>query len=72
MMIVNKSVIVKEPKKMQLYAGFGTSFDKINLVNSLQGNVLVKTKKDKIVSIGVGIDHTSTPFINGSIYWKIR
>jgi hypothetical protein len=72
MMIVNKNVIVKEPKRAQLHAGFGVSFDKVNLVNSLQGNILIKTKKDRIISIGAGIDHTATPFLNSSIYWKIR
>lgn len=72
MMIVNKTLTVREPNKWQLHAGFGASFDKINLMNGLHGDILIKTKKDKIFSIGMGIDHTSTPFVNTTIYWKIR
>ena len=72
MMIVTNKVIVKEPSKTQIHAGFGASFDKINLMNSLHGDILIKTKKDKIFSIGLGIDHTSAPFVNTTLYWKIR
>tara|TARA_B110000503_G_C7047245_1_gene370753 strand:- start:455 stop:1057 length:603 start_codon:yes stop_codon:yes gene_type:complete len=71
-MIVNKTMVVSEPKRTQLYVGLGSSFDKLNLVNGLNANILIKTKNDRAFSLGVGVDHTSTPFVSTMFYWKIR
>jgi len=69
---IKETTIVKELPKSQLYWGLGASFDKVNFVNNINTNLLYKTKCDKIYGLGGGVDINKTPFINASIYWKIK
>jgi hypothetical protein len=70
--IIKETTIVKELPKSQLYWGLGASFDRVNFVNNINTNLLYKTKCDRIYGLGGGVDINKTPFINASIYWKIK
>jgi hypothetical protein len=69
---IKETTIVKELPKMQIFWGLGASFDKVNFVNNVQTNFLIKTKCDKIYGVGAGVDINKVPFVNASIYWKIK
>ena len=73
---VHDVIVVRELPKNQLYIGGGLNFDKINLINSVYGGLLLKTKKDHIYGLNLGLStqfgESITPFIGGSMYWKIR
>ena len=56
-------------------------FNKVDVVSSIGAGALIKTKKDKIYQLGIGVvnkvgsDGTNgvlSPFINGGVYWKIK
>lgn len=69
---IKETTIVKELPKTNLYWGIGMGFDKVNYINNVNVNLMLKTKCDKVYSIGAGVNIDKTPFINTSIYWKIR
>ena len=69
---IKETTIVKELPKTNLFWGVGIGFDKVNYINNVNVNLMLKTKCDKIYSIGAGVNIDKTPFINTSIYWKIR
>ena len=69
--ITNK-VIVKELPKNQVYIGAVAGFDRVNVVNFVGPSLLLKTKKDNIYSLGVGIGTNRTISLQGGIYWKIK
>lgn len=78
--IVKETITVKDLPKNQIYIGGGIGLDKVNLFNQAKAGLLLKTKSDKIYGLSVGISNTNintlqpeiTPFLEGSIYWKIR
>ena len=67
-----ETIIVKELPKNQVYIGLSGGFDKVNVVNFIGPSLLLRTKSDKIYSIGVGYSASKTISIQGSIYWKIK
>ena len=69
---IKETTIVKELPKTQMFLGLGASFDKVNFVNNVQANFLIKTKYDKIYGVGAGVDINKVPFVNASLYWKIK
>jgi hypothetical protein len=69
---IKETTIVKELPKTKIFWGVGASFDKVNFVNNIQVNLLLNTKCDKLYNIGAGVDINKTPFVNASIYWKIK
>ena len=69
---IKETTIVKELPKTKLFCGVGASFDKVNFVNNIQVNLLLNTKCDKLYNLGAGVDINKTPFVNASIYWKIK
>lgn len=71
--IINDTKIVKELPKTQIYLGFNSQFSKPELINSVGGSILMKTKRDKIYQLGGGVTSNNlSPYINGGIYWKIK
>jgi hypothetical protein len=68
--------IVKELPKNQIYMGLTTSFDRVNVVNSIGMGVILKTKKDRIYQFNTGLSNTITsetlPYVGGGLYWKIK
>ena len=69
---IYNTTIVKELPKTKIFWGIGMGFDKINFVNHVGANLLINTKCDKLYNFGVGVDINKTPFLNASIYWKIK
>jgi hypothetical protein len=81
--IITNTTIVKDLPKNQIYIGGGLGLDKVNLFNQVSGGFLLKTKSDKIYGLSIGVVNTPnrgltptqseiTPFISGSMYWKIN
>jgi hypothetical protein len=74
--------IVKELPKNQLYIGGGVGFDKVNFLNGAKAGVIYKTKSDKMFGLDLGVTNNVlnpttgqsalTPYIGGSMYWKIK
>ena len=77
---IKETLIVKELPKTQVYYGFTGGFNKTDVVSNIGGGLLVKTKKDKIYNLGVGVSNrvtdgtngTLSPYIGGGVYWKIK
>jgi hypothetical protein len=77
---IKETLIVKELPKTQVYYGLTGGFNKADVVSNVGAGLLVKTKKDKIYQIGVGVANrvtdgtngTLSPYIGGGVYWKIK
>jgi len=77
---IKETLIVKELPKTQVYYGLTGGFNKADVVSNLGAGLLIKTKKDKIYNLGVGISNrvtdgtngTLSPYIGGGVYWKIK
>lgn len=66
--------IVKELPKRQFYYGIGADFNKTDFIQSAKFGILYKDKKDKMWGINLGAlnaNNNVTPFIGGSMYWKL-
>lgn len=69
---IKETTIVKELPKANIFLGAGAGFDKVNFINHIKVDLMLKTKCDKIYSIGAGVDINKIPFIDASIYWKLK
>lgn len=69
---IKETTIVKELPKTHIYWGLGMGFDKVNYVNNVNANLLLQTKCQRVYGLGVGVDYYKTPFINATIYWKLK
>lgn len=73
---IYNTTIVKELPKTQLYWGMTGGFNREDVVTNLSTSLLLKTKKDKIFQLGLGVQNNSniqqlSPYISGGMYWKI-
>lgn len=64
-------LIVKDLPVNQVYIGGVTGFDKQNIVNFIGPNFVLKTKKDKMFSLGFGYGLNQNISVQAGIYWKI-
>ena len=76
---VKETTIVKELPKNQVYWGFNGGFNKEDVVSNVSAGLILKTKKDKLVQLNVGIANTQTttgnkmsPYVGVGMYWKIK
>lgn len=77
---IKETLIVKELPKTQVYYGFNGGFNKADVVSNIGAGVIVKTKKDKIYQVGVGVANRVTdgtngalsPYVGAGVYWKIK
>lgn len=77
---IKETMIVKELPKTQVYYGFTGGFNKADVISNVGGGLLVKTKKDKIYQVGVGVANrvtdgtngTLSPYVGAGVYWKIK
>jgi hypothetical protein len=69
---IKEQIIVKELPKNQVYIGIVGGFDKVNFVNFAGPSLMLKTKTDKVYSVGVGYSGAGSISIQGGIYWKIK
>lgn len=68
--------IVKELPKTQLYWGIGSGFNSTDVVSNVNTSLILKTKKDKMFQVGIGVQNNSntqqlSPYVVGGVYWKI-
>ena len=68
-----KETIIQPPKKVnQLYIGGGLQGNQYNIINSINGGLLYKNKKDQIYGLSVGINTNGQIVYGISSYWKIK
>ena len=68
-----KETIIEPPKKInQLYIGGGLQGNQYNIINSINGGILYKNKKDQIYGLSVGINTNGQVVYGVSSYWKIK
>ena len=68
-----KETIIEPPKKInQLYIGGGLQGNQYNIINSINGGILYKNKKDQLYGLSVGIDTNGQVVYGVSSYWKIK
>lgn len=70
--IIRDSIFLKEDPKVQLFIGGVLGFDKVTFVNFAGPSLVLKDKRDKLYSLGVGYNNSKTIAIQGGIYWKIK
>lgn len=69
---IKETLIVKELPKNQIYIGLVGGFDKATIINFAGPSIMLKTKTDKVYSIGVGYSASKVVSIQGGLYWKIK
>lgn len=71
---IHDTVWIDPVKTGNLYFGINGGFTKNQLPGSLGVNLMFQTPTDKMFGLGVGLQNgpTIAPYINGSIYWKIK
>lgn len=69
---IKEQIIVKELPRNQVYIGVVGGFDKVNIVNFAGPSLILKTKTDKVYSVGVGYAGSGAISVQGGIYWKIK
>ena len=68
-----KETVIQPPKKVnQLYIGGGLQGNQHNIINSVNGGILYKNKKDQIYGLSVGINTNGQAVYGVSSYWKIK
>jgi hypothetical protein len=70
--IVKDTKIVKKAPVNQLYIGTVGGFDRVNIVNYVGPTLVLKTKKDKLYSLGIGYGTNKQISLQGGIFWKIK
>ena len=77
---IKETMIVKELPKTQVYYGLTGGFNKADVVSNVGAGLLIKTKKDKIYNLGIGVSNrvtdgtngTLSPYVGAGVYWKIK
>jgi hypothetical protein len=77
---IKETMIVKELPKTKVFYGLEGGFNKADFVSSVGMGVLINTKKDKILQLGLGVNNRTTdgtnggfsPYVRGGVYWKIK
>ena len=70
--IITNTVIVPEKKKIQLYVGGGIQGQKSGIINQINANLLLKTKKDHIYGGSFGVNLLCEFQFGVQSYWKIK
>jgi len=78
--IVREQAPEPPPIKNQMFFGVNGAISREDWVNSLGMGLILKTKKDHLYQVGVGVANRTVdgvtgefrPFINGRVYWKIK
>ena len=68
-----KETIIEPPKKInQLYIGGGLQGNQYNIINSINGGLLYKNKKDQLYGLSIGVNTNGQVIYGLSSYWKIK
>lgn len=70
--IIKETIIEPSKKVNQLYIGGGLQGNQYNIVNSINGGILYKNKKDQIYGLSIGINTNGQVVYGVSSYWKIK
>ena len=70
--IIKETVIQPSKKVNQLYIGGGLQGNQYNIINSINGGILYKNKKDQLYGLSVGINTNGQAVYGISSYWKIK
>jgi hypothetical protein len=78
--IKKDTVMVKEPTKTKIYYGPEGGLNTTNVVSHLGIAVLVKSKKDVMYNLGIGLSsqvvgsklQSWTPYISTGIFWRVK
>ena len=70
--IIKETVIQPSKKVNQLYIGGGLQGNQYNIINSINGGILYKNKKDQIYGLSIGINTNGQVVYGVSSYWKIK
>ena len=68
-----KETVIQPPKKVnQLYIGGGLQGNQYNIINSVNGGILYKNKKDQLYGLSIGVNTNGQVVYGVSSYWKIK
>ena len=68
-----KETVIQPPKRVnQLYIGGGLQGNQYNIINSINGGILYKNKKDQVYGLSIGINTNGQVVYGVSSYWKIK
>lgn len=69
---VKETLFVEPLPKIQMFIGGNIGFDNVNIVNYAGPTLVLKDKKDKMYSLGIGYSGNKTISVQGGMYWKIK
>ena len=70
--ILKETVIQPSKKVNQLYIGGGFQGNHYDMINSINGGILYKNKKDQIYGLSVGVNTNGQVVYGVRSYWKIK
>ena len=78
--IIREPAPLPPPVRNQMFIGVDGSWSQKDWVNSLGMGLILKTKKDNLYHVGLGVANRTTdgisgeftPYLNGGVYWKIK
>ena len=70
--IITKETFITEPLRNSLYFGGSIFQENTFKINSISTSLLLKTKKDKIFILSLGIDKNKQPILGTSYFIKIK
>lgn len=70
--IIKETIIDPVKKTNQLYIGGELQGNQYNIINSVNGGLLYKNKKDQIYGLSVGVNTNGQLIYGVSSYWKIK
>lgn len=69
--IIKDSVIVR-PFENQFFVGGVAGLDKVNVVNFVGPSFMLKTKQDRVFTLGIGYSNAKTISFQIGTYWNIK
>lgn len=72
--VVTHTIIIPPKPRAQVYIGAMANVNSVQILSSVSGALLYKTKKDRIYIANIGAANNGSgvqPFIGGGIVWKI-
>jgi hypothetical protein len=70
-MTIKETIFLKDPPKVQIFAGGVIGVDNINIINFAGPSLVLKDKKDHLYSLGVGYSNAKSVSVQGGMFWKI-
>ena len=72
---VTHTITIYPKPKAQLYIGMTANVNSVQILSSVSGALLYKTKKERIYLANIGVADNglgAQPFIGGGVFWKIQ